>query len=281
MSNRFTFDSYKKPSKSKKKTKKEQNPHEIYKKGESKQTNNGEYFLVPSGDKKSLDIEPESTASEDITDAPQSRSQTTALFETSKPATDAIIVSPFWITFMGILILIICMNVAGIVLASLSIENANNIGNTYNTIKKNIQFNNFNENSDCITCDLSGDPDGSYTSTLTSIMNNNFGSVPTGFVQFSPNGIELDNILFTNLEVSSSNSNTKILFENDFGASENLFASIPGLVTIPQSTLNSFQLTQYCSNIQIPILFTIYNSLSTSFDICVCNNLFQKCVNLS
>ena len=189
-------------------------------------------------------------------------------------------ISPFWIGLMVAVIVMILMNIVTIVLGSLAIETANSIGKTYNLLKTNVANNNINTGTDCMSCDLSGDPDGSYKLTIESVMNNNPSS-PTGLTQFSPNGIEIDNILFTDIDSSSTNSNTNILFENNLGASQNLVASVPGFITVPISSLTSFQLTQYCSSFTSEILFTYYISGSTSFNLCTCTSQFQKCINLT
>lgn len=255
-------------------------------------TVNGEtYYAVPSGQDKK---EQYSTELESQTETGLAYSAPPRLAETSESPTDpppipviatastvpALAISPFWIGLMVAIIVIILMNVVTIVLGSLAIEASNGIHNKYKTIKTNVEDQSNNQISDCMSCDISGDPDGSYKATIESVMNNNV-NVPTGFVQFSPNGIEIDNILFTNVDSSSANSNTNILFENTLGASQNLFSSVPGFVTVPISNLGGFQLTQYCSAIKWPILFTYYDSITVSFNLCTCTPLFQKCVNLS
>lgn len=177
------------------------------------------------------------------------------------------------------LILTLFANITTIVLASLTIENGNNVADIYNEINKNIMLNNINNDDSCLTCAPSGDIDDSYISTITGVMNNDLTSLATGFTQFSPNGIELDNILFSTESVSSANSNTNILFENNYGASSNLYASVPGYITIPQSTMPFTQIVSYCASITGPqVMFANY--YNSNYKLCICSGVVPSCINL-
>lgn len=180
---------------------------------------------------------------------------------------------------LGFIILTILANVTTITLASLTIETANNIFSIKDTMIANIEFNNINQDSPCLNCQPTSGFEDDFTATITGVMNNDIISQTPNLIQFYPNGIEIDNILFSTEDVSSANSFTNILFENDVGASQNLFATVPGFITIPQTSMSAVQLNQYCSSITgVQIMFSNY--YANAFQVCICNNLGPSCINL-
>lgn len=260
--------------------------------GQTRVVGNEVYYAVYSGngkdgDPSSVEIDTESETGDKYGRPPHlegsagtSPTPDPISLDPSNPAEiPSFVISPIWIGFFVGVVVFTLMGITTITLGGLTIDLANEIGTKYDIIQSNVKNNNINQGTACMSCNPSGDPDGSYTLTIESVMNNNLNS-PTGFTQFSPNGITIDNILFIGQDSSSANSNTGILFENDLGASENLFASVPGYITVPISTLTAFQLTQFCSAFTTQILFSFYDSMSTSFNLCVCNSQYQKCINL-